>query len=87
MYDRILGFRRTMPVIGRVLNVTSEIYEIAQGNLTDTFFVSPEPENNLCFYGTCKQYCDKYHPICANGDLIEVTNYLFLNVPLLNEHI
>lgn len=70
--DRILGYRRTMPVVGRILNVTSEIYEIADRNLTKTFFISPEPEKNRCFYGTCRQYCDIDHPICANGDLLEV---------------
>lgn len=69
-FDRILGFRRTMPVIGRVLNVTSEIYELAHENLTDTFYMSTD--NNLCFYGNCDQYCDINHPFCANGDLIEV---------------
>lgn len=67
-----MGFRRTMPVTGRILNVTSEIYEIAHRNLTNTFFMSPEPENNHCFYGTCRQYCNIQHPICAKGDLIEV---------------
>ena len=71
-YDRILGFRRTMPVIGRILNVTSEVFELANRNLTNTFFMSPEPEKNRCFYGTCSQYCSIHHPFCAKGDLIEV---------------
>ncbi|XP_055300432.1 extracellular serine/threonine protein CG31145-like isoform X2 [Sitodiplosis mosellana] len=76
--DRILGFRRTMPVIGRILNVTSEIFEIANRNLTNTFFMSPEPEHNYCFYGTCKQYCSIHHPVCANGDLIETAFIAYL---------
>ncbi|XP_031624802.1 extracellular serine/threonine protein CG31145-like [Contarinia nasturtii] len=76
--DRLLGFRRTMPVIGRILNVTSEIYEIAHNNLSDTFFESDGPEKNQCFYGTCSQYCDKFHAFCANKDLLEAAFIGFL---------
>lgn len=62
-----------MPVTGRILNVTSEIYQLAKNtSLIDTFYVSPPPDNNHCFYGTCDQYCDVFHPFCAKGDLIEV---------------
>lgn len=71
-FDRILGFRRTMPVVGRLLNMTSEIYDLAKQNLTQTFFTSPQPDRNLCFYGTCSQYCDIDHPICGEKDMLEV---------------
>ncbi|XP_076309113.1 extracellular serine/threonine protein CG31145-like isoform X3 [Tachypleus tridentatus] len=39
--DRILGFRRAPPVVGRNLNITSEIYELAETDLLKTFFISP----------------------------------------------
>lgn len=74
-FHRILGFRRAMPVTGRLLNMTSEIYELATANLTKTFFTSPQPDQNLCFYGMlCDQYCDIHHPVCGNKDMLEVGN-------------
>lgn len=39
--DRLLGFRRSPPVLGRVLNMTSEIYALGDDELLKTFFVSP----------------------------------------------
>ncbi|KAK9885428.1 hypothetical protein WA026_010925, partial [Henosepilachna vigintioctopunctata] len=39
--DRLLGFRRAMPVVGRLLNITKDIYEKADGELLKTFFISP----------------------------------------------
>lgn len=47
--DRVLGFRRTIPVAGRVINITEEIYDLADSSLLKTFFVSPA--GNLCFHG------------------------------------
>lgn len=38
---RALGFRRSPPVLGRVLNMTSEIYALGDDELLKTFFVSP----------------------------------------------
>ncbi|XP_031624511.1 extracellular serine/threonine protein CG31145-like [Contarinia nasturtii] len=67
--DRILGFRRAMPVTGRTLNITTEIYRIADEDLLKTFFVSPS--NNLCFHGKCSYYCDTSHAICGSPDMLE----------------
>merc|ERR1719245_2052008 len=39
--DRLLGFRRAIPVTGRTLNITREIYSLAEGDLLKTFFISP----------------------------------------------
>ncbi|GBO12447.1 Extracellular serine/threonine protein CG31145, partial [Araneus ventricosus] len=39
--DRILGFRRCPPVVGRKLNITTEIYAVADDELLKTFFISP----------------------------------------------
>ena len=47
--DRLLGFRRAVPVTGRHINITTEIYELAEADLLKTFFISPA--GNLCFHG------------------------------------
>ncbi|CAH1391045.1 unnamed protein product [Nezara viridula] len=74
--DRLLGFRRAMPVTGRILNITSEIYEVADDELLKTFFVSPS--NNKCFHGKCSYYCDTAHAICGNPDKLEGSFAAFL---------
>ncbi|KAG7210456.1 hypothetical protein KM043_011984 [Ampulex compressa] len=74
--DRLLGFRRAMPVTGRTLNLTTEIYQIADGELLKTFFVSPA--GNLCFHGKCSYYCDTAHAICGNPDTLEGSFAAFL---------
>ncbi|XP_020284605.1 extracellular serine/threonine protein CG31145 [Pseudomyrmex gracilis] len=74
--DRLLGFRRAMPVTGRTLNVTTEIYQIADGELLKTFFVSPA--GNLCFHGKCSYYCDTAHAVCGNPDTLEGSFAAFL---------
>ncbi|KAL5284680.1 FAM20A family protein [Megaselia abdita] len=74
--DRILGFRRAMPVTGRKLNITKEIYQVTDDNLLKTFFVSPS--NNLCFHGKCSYYCDTSHAICGNPDTLEGSFAAFL---------
>ncbi|XP_039970527.1 uncharacterized protein LOC120782353 [Bactrocera tryoni] len=74
--DRILGFRRAMPVTGRLLNITTEIYQVADDNLLRTFFVSPS--SNLCFHGKCSYYCDTGHAVCGNPDMLEGSFAAFL---------
>ena len=74
--DRLLGFRRTPPVVGRVLNITSEIYSLADDELLKTFFISPA--NNLCFHGKCGYYCDTAHAICGSPDTLEGSFAAFL---------
>lgn len=64
-----------MPVTGRTLNITTEVYQIADPELLKTFFVSPS--NNLCFHGKCSYYCDTSHAICGSPDMLEV---VFWNV-------
>lgn len=72
MIRRLLGFRRAMPVTGRTVNLITEIMRKAEPDLQKSFFISPKPDENLCFHGDCKQYCDEYHPICGNPITIEV---------------
>ena len=74
--SRLLGFRRAMPVTGRTLNLTTEIYQIADGELLKTFFVSPA--GNICFHGKCSYYCDTAHAICGNPDTLEGSFAAFL---------
>ncbi|XP_066140145.1 extracellular serine/threonine protein CG31145 [Euwallacea fornicatus] len=74
--DRLLGFRRAMPVTGRLLNVTTELYQKAEGDLLNTFFVSPS--ENLCFHGKCSYYCDTSHAICGSPDKLEGSFAAFL---------
>lgn len=74
--DRLMEFRRTPPVIGRILNITSEIYSLADDELLKTFFISPA--NNLCFHGKCGYYCDTAHAICGHPDTLEGSFAAFL---------
>jgi len=74
--DRLLGFRRTIPVAGRILNITTEIYDLASSDLLKTFFISPD--GNLCFHGQCSYYCDTSHAICGSPDTLEVSLAAFL---------
>lgn len=75
-FFRLLGFRRAMPVTGRLLNMTTELYQKAEGELLNTFFVSPS--DNLCFHGKCSYYCDTSHAICGNPDKLEGSFAAFL---------
>ncbi|XP_068230432.1 extracellular serine/threonine protein CG31145-like isoform X2 [Palaemon carinicauda] len=74
--DRLLGFRRAVPITGRNLNMTRELYALAQGDLLKTFFISPD--SNLCFHGKCSYYCDTAHAICGNPDMLEGSFAIFL---------
>ncbi|XP_069973537.1 extracellular serine/threonine protein CG31145-like [Penaeus vannamei] len=74
--DRLLGFRRAVPIVGRVVNITRELYAFAQGELLKTFFISPD--GNLCFHGKCSYYCDTAHAICGNPDLLEGSFSVYL---------
>lgn len=74
--DRVLGFRRAMPVTGRLLNMTTELYQKADGELLKTFFISPS--DNMCFHGKCTYYCDTSHAICGSPDVLEGSFAAFL---------
>ncbi|ROL40724.1 Extracellular serine/threonine protein kinase FAM20C [Anabarilius grahami] len=68
--DRILGFRRVPPVVGRLINVIKEIKDITTDHkLVTTFFTSPV--GNACFYGQCSYYCSTEHAICGRPIMIE----------------
>lgn len=65
-----------MPVVGRLVNITSELYQKCEGELLKTFFISPS--NNVCFHGKCSYYCDTSHAFCGNPDTIEGSLAAFL---------
>ncbi|XP_040918228.1 extracellular serine/threonine protein kinase FAM20C-like [Toxotes jaculatrix] len=70
--DRLLGFNRIPPVVGRLINVTKEIREITTDHrLSRTFFTSPV--GNVCFYGQCEYYCSTEHPVCGQPHALEVS--------------
>ncbi|TKS91695.1 Extracellular serine/threonine protein kinase FAM20C [Collichthys lucidus] len=70
--DRLLGFNRIPPVVGRLINVTTEIREITTDHrLSRTFFTSPA--GNVCFYGQCEYYCSSEHPVCGQPHALEVS--------------
>ncbi|XP_028310662.1 extracellular serine/threonine protein kinase FAM20C-like [Gouania willdenowi] len=70
--DRLLGFNRIPPVIGRLINATSEIKDITTDHkLSKTFFKSPA--GNVCFYGHCEYYCSTEHPVCGKPDGVEAS--------------
>ena len=66
--DRLLGFRRAIPVTGRTLNITREIYSLAEGDLLKTFFISPA--GNLCFHGKCILNTHPPHHHCHHCHVI-----------------
>uniref|UniRef100_A0A672Y9U3 FAM20 C-terminal domain-containing protein n=1 Tax=Sphaeramia orbicularis TaxID=375764 RepID=A0A672Y9U3_9TELE len=70
--DRVLGFNRIPPVVGRLINVTREIRDITTDHkLSRTFFISPV--GNVCFHGVCDYYCTTEHPVCGRPHALEVS--------------
>lgn len=72
--DRILGFRRAPLVVGRYVNLRTEVKPVATEQLLSTFLTVG---NNTCFYGKC-YYCRETEPACADGDMIEGSITLWL---------
>ncbi|KAA8589275.1 hypothetical protein FQN60_012640 [Etheostoma spectabile] len=72
--DRILGFRRAPLVVGRYVNVRTEIKPVATDQLLSTFLMQG---NNTCFYGKC-YYCRESEPACAEGEIMEGSLTLWL---------
>ncbi|XP_048104389.1 extracellular serine/threonine protein kinase FAM20C isoform X1 [Alosa alosa] len=70
--DRILGFRRVPPAVGRLVDVITEIKDITTDRkLAKTFFNSPV--GNTCFYGQCSYYCSTEHAVCGRPRALEAS--------------
>ncbi|XP_008294463.1 extracellular serine/threonine protein kinase FAM20C-like [Stegastes partitus] len=70
--DRILGYRRVPPVVGRLVDVVKEIKDITTDRkLARTFFTSPV--GNICFYGRCSYYCSTEHAVCGRPRHLEAS--------------
>ncbi|KAG8555452.1 hypothetical protein GDO81_017705 [Engystomops pustulosus] len=71
---RILGFRRAPLVVGRYVNLITEIKPVATEQLLSTFL---KQGNNTCFYGKC-YYCRETEPACADREVMEGSVTLWL---------
>lgn len=76
--DRLLEFRRAVPVAGRTVNMISELFEHSEESFLSSFFFTPPPSKAFCFYGKCERLCDISVPFCGNPDSIEVSLTAFL---------
>ena len=79
--DRVLGFYRVPPTVGRYFNITRDIERLADDDFRHTIFISPA--GNKCFHGNCYYYCDTGHAICGNPDMVEGSFQAF--IPMKNE--
>eukprot|EP00794_Sanderia_malayensis_P016215 gene16215-17847_t len=66
--DRILGFYRAPPVVGRRIDLEKELKPVAKQKLLNTFF--KKVNRDVCFYGVC-YYCKKSEAACGNGNIME----------------
>uniref|UniRef100_UPI0037E818F4 extracellular serine/threonine protein kinase FAM20C-like n=1 Tax=Semicossyphus pulcher TaxID=241346 RepID=UPI0037E818F4 len=70
--DRILGYRRIPPVVGRLVDVVKEIKDVTTDRkLARTFFTSPV--GCVCFYGQCSYYCSTEHAVCGRPRDLEAS--------------
>ncbi|XP_045902965.1 extracellular serine/threonine protein kinase FAM20C-like [Micropterus dolomieu] len=70
--DRILGYRRVPPVVGRLVDVVKQIKDVTTDHkLARTFFTSPV--GNVCFYGQCSYYCSTEHAVCGRPRNLEAS--------------
>ncbi|KAL5018879.1 hypothetical protein ScPMuIL_004601 [Solemya velum] len=74
--DRLLGFYRVPPHVGRTVHVTEELQMLSPHKFAKTFYRSRD--NNTCFFGDCKYYCDSNHPVCGKPELLEGSFGAFL---------
>ncbi|XP_038046244.1 glycosaminoglycan xylosylkinase-like isoform X2 [Patiria miniata] len=73
--DRVLGFHRAPIVVGRRINLRTEIKPVASQSLLNTFL---NRGNQTCFYGKC-YYCKPEEPACADEhDMMEGSLTLWL---------
>ncbi|KAI8797327.1 extracellular serine/threonine protein kinase FAM20C [Biomphalaria glabrata] len=64
--DRVLGFHKVPPTVGRILNITSDVMLLAKGRLKEHFFQSEE--GSICIQGDCSPHCAD---TCGAPELLE----------------
>ena len=72
---RILGFNRSPLVVGRTVDLETEIKPLAEGRLLNTFFYK---DGNTCFYGRCHYCKSKADGVCGDGTVLEGVVVLWL---------
>lgn len=70
-FQSALGSRRAMPVVGRNVHMITDLMRLADTELQRSFSISHS--QNICFHGNCKLYCDIYHQVCGEKDMLEVS--------------
>uniref|UniRef100_H3DNC5 Family with sequence similarity 20 member C, like n=1 Tax=Tetraodon nigroviridis TaxID=99883 RepID=H3DNC5_TETNG len=69
--DRILGYRRIPPAVGRLVDVVKEIKNVTTDRkLARTFYTSL---GSVCFYGQCSYYCSMEHAVCGRPTVLEAS--------------
>lgn len=69
--DRVLGFWRVPPCVGRVLKVSRDVQPFADPATNRSIYRSPI--GNLCFHSKCTYYCDAPNAVCGNPDDFEAS--------------
>ncbi|BFZ03726.1 hypothetical protein BsWGS_06764 [Bradybaena similaris] len=77
LHYRVLGFHKSIPVVGRMLNMTSDLATfLADTNVVDSVYTSPA--GNRCFTVHCLLECGPDRPFCGHGNIIEASVALSL---------
>uniref|UniRef100_A0A3Q2UA59 Family with sequence similarity 20 member C, like n=1 Tax=Fundulus heteroclitus TaxID=8078 RepID=A0A3Q2UA59_FUNHE len=74
--DRILGYRRIPPAVGRLVDVVKEIKDVTTDRkLAKTFFNSPGTHSSIIHGLSCKcsYYCSTEHALCGNPRDLEAS--------------
>ncbi|EYC37568.1 hypothetical protein Y032_0780g2299 [Ancylostoma ceylanicum] len=86
--DRVLGFRRAVPTVGRIVNMTSELYDKAEKKLKKTFFISPDFQQGPSLKRqpqTHVSYSAKNHCFVSRCDYYCDTTHAICGLPDLKE--
>ncbi|KAL7013775.1 hypothetical protein ACKWTF_015570 [Chironomus riparius] len=63
-------------MVGRKINLTSEMFPLVDDELASTFYISPS--GKVCFTGVCDVFCDTSHGICGDPYMLEGSFAAFL---------
>ncbi|BFZ03729.1 hypothetical protein BsWGS_06768 [Bradybaena similaris] len=82
--DRVLGFHKVIPVVGRLLNMTSDLATfLADTTVVESVYTSPA--GNRCFIAHCPLQCGPDRPFCGLGASIEAAVALGLPVNVVGK--